>query len=67
MKKIQLQVSKSGVFSEKKIEIPIGRRPFFESSSKAKCPKKPLANFEKLLANVEKPLANFEKSLANVE
>ena len=45
-----------GIFG-KKIEILIGRRPFFESSSKAKCPEKPLANFEKLLANVEKPLA----------
>ena len=35
-KKIQLQVSKSGVFSGKKIEIPKGRRPFFKSMSEAK-------------------------------
>ena len=57
-KKIQLQVSKSGVFSEKKIKIPLGRRPFFESKSEAKCPEKPLVNLEKPLANIEKPLAN---------
>ena len=42
----------------KKKKIPIGRRPFFESMSEAKCPEKPLANLEKPLANIEKPLAN---------
>ena len=61
-KKIQLQVSKSGVFSEKKIKIPLGRRPFFESKSEAKCPEKPLANLEKPLANIEKPLAMPRKA-----
>ena len=54
-KKIQLQVSKSGVFSEKKIKIPLVRRPFFESKSEAKCPEKPLANFEKLLVMTSLP------------
>ena len=43
---------------EKKIKISIGRRPFFESMSEAKCPEKPLANLEKPLTNIEKPLAN---------
>ena len=36
---------------EKKNEITIGRRPFFERTSEAKCPEKPLANLEKPLAN----------------
>ena len=57
-KKSNFNFSKSGVFSEKKIKSPIGRRPFFESMSEAKCPEKPLANLEKPLANIEKPLAN---------
>ena len=61
-KKIQLQFSKSGVFSEKKIESVIGKRPFFESMSEAKCPEKPLANLEKPLANIEKPLAMPRKA-----
>ena len=47
----QLQVSKSGVFSRKKNEITIGRRPFFERTSEAKCP-------EKLLASLENPLVD---------
>ena len=46
-----------GIF-EKKNEITIGRRPFFERTSEAKCPEKPLANLEKPLANLEKPLPN---------
>ena len=44
-------IFKIGGIFEKKIEIPIGRRPFFESMSEAKC-------HEKALANLEKPLAN---------
>ena len=40
---------------------------FFETTSEAKCPEKPLANPEKPLANPEKPLANAEKPLANSE
>ena len=56
---------KIGDIFRKKIKIPIGRRPFFESMSEAKCPEKPLANPKKPLANAEKPLANSEKPLAN--
>ena len=48
---------KSGVFLRKN-EIPIGRRPFFERTSEAKCSEKQLANLEKPLANLEKPLVN---------
>ena len=58
---------KIGGFLEKKIEIPIGRRHFFETTSEAKCHEKSLANPEKPLANPEKPLANPEKPLANPE
>ena len=52
-KKIQLKISKSGVFLEKKNEILIGRRPFFESTSEAKCPEKPQSGVAKRRVSAE--------------
>ena len=43
-KKSDFKFQNRGYFREKKIENPIGRRHFFESTSEAKCLEKPLAN-----------------------
>ena len=64
-KKIQLKVSKSGVFEKKKSQSQLVAGTFFETTSEAKCPEKPLANPEKSLANAEKPLADSAKPLPN--
>ena len=57
-KKSNFKFQNRGNFREKNNEITIGRRPFFERTSEAKCTEKPLVNFEKPLANLKKPLAN---------